>query len=177
MTTIRFGSSIGPSLLARSAESSLVKEPAEKGDFDPDKLCQCPFDKSHQIRACRLSYHLIKCKKNHPQLAKELKTCPFNACHLVRKHELAHHMETCPNRILAGTTEGTTEVWRKWEVPVRPHSVCTSDMTEDWDKEVDEAAVPFIWGETTLTGVHQGSEAQASNRIGASFRGPFSLPW
>lgn len=35
----------------------------DKGNSDPDKLLQCPFDKNHQIRACRFPYHLIKCKK------------------------------------------------------------------------------------------------------------------
>ncbi|XP_061702653.1 gametocyte-specific factor 1 [Syngnathoides biaculeatus] len=155
MATVRFGSSIGSSPLAHSAQASLIKEADENDDFDPDKLCQCPFDKSHQIRACRLSYHLLKCKKNHPQLAKELKTCPFHACHLVPKHELGHHMETCPNRVRAGTATGTTEEWRKWKVPVNLHSVCTGGMTEDWDKEVDEAATPFIWSKGGLASLDQ----------------------
>lgn len=35
----------------------------DRDDCDPDKLLQCPFDKNHQIRACRFPYHLIKCRK------------------------------------------------------------------------------------------------------------------
>ena len=31
--------------------------------LDPEKLIQCPYDKNHQIRACRFPYHLIKCRK------------------------------------------------------------------------------------------------------------------
>lgn len=31
--------------------------------LDPEKLLQCPYDKNHQIRACRFPYHLIKCRK------------------------------------------------------------------------------------------------------------------
>ncbi|XP_077369529.1 gametocyte-specific factor 1 isoform X2 [Festucalex cinctus] len=173
MATIRLGSSSGPSLLARSSERTLIVEQVGNGCLDPDKLCQCPFDKSHQIRACRLAYHLLKCKKNHPQLAKELKTCPFNACHLVPKSELAKHTETCPNRISVGTN-GEAEGWRKCEVPVT--SQFTPTATEDWDNEVDEAAAPFIWGESTTQAI-QGCEARAYNAMVAKFRGPNSLPW
>ncbi|GAA6082148.1 gametocyte-specific factor 1 [Tachysurus ichikawai] len=31
--------------------------------FDPDKLLLCPYDANHQIRARRLPYHIIKCRK------------------------------------------------------------------------------------------------------------------
>lgn len=31
--------------------------------LDPEKLMQCPYDKNHQIRACRFPYHLVKCRK------------------------------------------------------------------------------------------------------------------
>lgn len=37
--------------------------PDDKGNLDPDRLLQCPFDKNHQIRSCRFPYHLIKCRK------------------------------------------------------------------------------------------------------------------
>ncbi|XP_077426304.1 gametocyte-specific factor 1 isoform X2 [Vanacampus margaritifer] len=174
MATIRFGSSTAPSLLSRFSERTLVVKQVGNDHLDPDRLCQCPLDKSHQIRACRLAYHLLKCKKNHPQLAKELKTCPFNACHLVPKSELANHTETCPNRIAVGTKDGGAEGWRKCEVPVT--SQFTPAATEDWDNEVDEAAVPFVWGKSTIQAI-QGSEAQAYNAVVAKFRGPNYLPW
>lgn len=74
--------------------------------FDPDKLLQCPYDSNHKIRACRLPYHLIKCKKNNPQLASELWTCPFNARHLMPKHELSGHMSTCVDRCSVNTDYG-----------------------------------------------------------------------
>ncbi|XP_051914190.1 gametocyte-specific factor 1 isoform X1 [Hippocampus zosterae] len=170
MTTIRFGSSTGPSLLASTSKRTLDVDPVEKTNFDPDQLQQCPFDKSHQIRACRLSYHLLKCKQNHPKLAKELKTCPFNACHLLPRHELARHTETCPNRISVGVKDVGAE--RKWDVPVR--SQFSAAVTEDWENELDEAAPPFIWGQTV---VQKSTEAQAFKTVGANFRGPTSLPW
>uniref|UniRef100_A0A803TBD3 CHHC U11-48K-type domain-containing protein n=1 Tax=Anolis carolinensis TaxID=28377 RepID=A0A803TBD3_ANOCA len=40
-----------------------------------EKLLQCPYDKSHQIRACRFPYHLVKCRKHHPGI---IKSWPFN---------------------------------------------------------------------------------------------------
>ncbi|XP_061774509.1 gametocyte-specific factor 1-like isoform X2 [Nerophis ophidion] len=168
MTTIRFGSSIGP-CQTRSVERMFPEEPEEKGDYDPDRLFQCPFDKNHQIRVGRLPYHIIKCRKNHPKLAMELRTCPFNACHLVPKEKLASHTDTCPYKISMDTDSGV-EKPRKWEVPVRPQF--SADMTEDWENEVDEAAVPFVWGKNT----HR-SEARPTNIVASNIRPPTSLPW
>uniref|UniRef100_A0A3B5B8D1 Gametocyte-specific factor 1-like n=1 Tax=Stegastes partitus TaxID=144197 RepID=A0A3B5B8D1_9TELE len=119
MATIRFGPPSSPCREASAAEQA--EENEEKIKWDPDKLQQCPYDKNHQIRACRFPYHLIKCRKNHPKLARELKTCPYNARHLVHKHELAHHTETCENRM----------------------RVYTEDETDDY-------AAPFVWGVNTL---------------------------
>nr|XP_061802723.1 gametocyte-specific factor 1-like [Nerophis lumbriciformis] len=144
MTTIKFGSSIGSCRQGGTDVGTFDEEP-EINNCDPDKLVQCPFDKSHQIRVCRLSYHLMKCKKNHPQLAKELKTCPFNACHLVPKHELAQHTKTCPNRTALFTKEDGNDKWGKRDVPVMSQAQFNADMSEDWEKEIDKAAVPFIW--------------------------------
>uniref|UniRef100_A0A3Q1JNY4 CHHC U11-48K-type domain-containing protein n=1 Tax=Anabas testudineus TaxID=64144 RepID=A0A3Q1JNY4_ANATE len=120
-STIRFGAASGPCRTATSERAEVAEEMDDKRNCDPDKLLQCPFDKNHQIRACRFPYHLIKCRKNHPKLASELKTCPFNARHLVPKHELTRHTETCEDRI-----------------------------SVDTDKADDNAA-PFVWGlNTTL---------------------------
>ncbi|XP_051805835.1 gametocyte-specific factor 1 [Acanthochromis polyacanthus] len=148
---------------------------AEKDDgvkWDPDKLVQCPYDKNHQIRACRFPYHLLKCRKNHPKLAKELKTCPYNARHLVHKHELAHHTETCENRVCVYTEEaGSTN--GNWHVPVS--TWVNPIATEDWDKEADEFAAPFVWGVNTLLDRIQ--ETRPTNNLGPSFRAPNTLPW
>ncbi|XP_061909354.1 gametocyte-specific factor 1 isoform X4 [Entelurus aequoreus] len=146
MTTIRFGSSTGP-CQTRSVEKMCPEQSEEKGEFDPDRLFQCPFDKNHQIRVCRLPYHIIKCKKE----------------------ELASHTDTCPYKISMGTDSGV-EKPRKWEVPIM--SQFSADMTEDWENEVDEEAVPFVWGNNT----HR-SEARPTNIIGSNFRPPTSLPW
>uniref|UniRef100_A0A2K5RN38 Gametocyte specific factor 1 n=1 Tax=Cebus imitator TaxID=2715852 RepID=A0A2K5RN38_CEBIM len=66
--------------------------------LDPEKLLQCPYDKNHQIRACRFPYHLIKCRKNHPDVASKLATCPFNARHQVPRAEISHHISSCDDR-------------------------------------------------------------------------------
>uniref|UniRef100_A0A3B4BH19 CHHC U11-48K-type domain-containing protein n=1 Tax=Periophthalmus magnuspinnatus TaxID=409849 RepID=A0A3B4BH19_9GOBI len=99
MNTITFGTTTEPLHIATAGRDQPAEEFDDKGNIDPDRLLQCPFDKNHQIRACRFPYHLIKCRKNHPKLASELKTCPYNARHLVPKHELNHHTETCEDRI------------------------------------------------------------------------------
>ncbi|XP_077572844.1 uncharacterized protein gtsf1 isoform X1 [Stigmatopora nigra] len=105
MATIKFGSSIEASCQAHVKVSTLNEELVDNDDTNPARLVPCPFDKSHQIRICRFPYHIIKCKKNHPQLAKQMKTCSFNACHVMPKHELDEHTKTCPNRIALFTEE------------------------------------------------------------------------
>uniref|UniRef100_A0A3Q1G8P8 CHHC U11-48K-type domain-containing protein n=1 Tax=Acanthochromis polyacanthus TaxID=80966 RepID=A0A3Q1G8P8_9TELE len=129
--------------------------------WDPDKLVQCPFDKNHQIRVCRFPYHLLKCRKNHPELARELKTCPYNARHLIHKHELARHIETCENRMSVYTEEaGSTN--RSLHVPVS--TWVNPTVTEDWDK-----------GKTDNQKFIQ--ETRPTNNLGPSFRAPNTLPW
>ncbi|XP_044851136.1 gametocyte-specific factor 1-like [Mauremys mutica] len=66
--------------------------------LDPEKLIQCPYDRYHQIRACRFPYHLIKCRKNHPDIAQQLATCPFNARHQVPRAEIRHHISSCDDK-------------------------------------------------------------------------------
>ncbi|XP_041655441.1 gametocyte-specific factor 1 isoform X3 [Cheilinus undulatus] len=170
MTTIRFGSAMDPCRISTTERAT--EEMDNKGNCDPDKLLQCPFDKNHQIRACRFPYHLIKCRKNHPKLAKELKTCPFNARHLVPKHEMPYHTETCEDRVSVDTDEGGTN-GHQWQVPVS--TWINPNMTEDWDQEVDDAAAPFVWGVNTA--LDQKLETRPTNNLGQGSRTPKVLPW
>nr|XP_029133757.1 gametocyte-specific factor 1-like isoform X2 [Labrus bergylta] len=171
-TTITFGTTIDP--CKTSSFGRAPEEPDEKGNCDPDKLLQCPFDKNHQIRACRFPYHLIKCRKNHPKLASELKTCPFNARHLVPKHELMYHTETCEDRISVDTEEtGNTNGHCQWQVPVS--TWVNPNMTEDWDEEADDNAAPFVWGVNRAFDLKQ--ETMPTNNLGLSLRTPKTLPW
>uniref|UniRef100_A0A673CTT8 Gametocyte-specific factor 1-like n=1 Tax=Sphaeramia orbicularis TaxID=375764 RepID=A0A673CTT8_9TELE len=172
-TTVRFGTTTGPCRGATAEKAqSVVEETDVKGNCDPDKLLQCPFDKSHQIRACRFPYHLIKCRKNHPKLASELKTCPFNARHLVPKHELTLHTETCEDRTSVDREDGEGHPCR-WQVPVS--SWVNPVMTEDWDEEADDNAAPFVWG--VNTDINPQLDKMPTNNLGQSTRGPNSLPW
>ncbi|KAM3617574.1 uncharacterized protein V6R79_008353 [Siganus canaliculatus] len=145
--TIRFGTTSGPNKIASAGVAQVAEEFDDKGNCDPEKLLQCPFDKNHQIRACRFPYHLLKCRKNHPKLASELKTCPFNARHLVPKHELTHHTETCEDRVSVDSNNGGGANGHcTWKVPVSTY--VNPNTSEDWDKEADDAAAPFVWGVT-----------------------------
>uniref|UniRef100_A0A3Q3JRI7 CHHC U11-48K-type domain-containing protein n=2 Tax=Monopterus albus TaxID=43700 RepID=A0A3Q3JRI7_MONAL len=71
---ITFGTTSSPCRIAaeKMGREQLEEDADQKVRWDPDKLSQCPFDKSHQIRACRLPYHLIKCRK--PQSSSHSKT-------------------------------------------------------------------------------------------------------
>ncbi|XP_068454229.1 gametocyte-specific factor 1 [Clinocottus analis] len=172
-TTIKFGNSCSPCNISAGERAEWIEE-TEKRNSDPEKLLQCPYDKNHLIRSCRFPYHLIKCRKNHPKLASELKTCPFNARHLVQKHELMHHTETCEDRISVDTEdERSTNGHCKWQVPVSTWE--NPDMSEDWDTEADDAAVPFVWGVNTA--LNQKPETRPTNNLGPSFRTPNTLPW
>ncbi|XP_074709700.1 gametocyte-specific factor 1, partial [Strix uralensis] len=83
--------------------------------MDPEALVQCPYDKSHQVRASRLPYHIVKCQRNHPQVARMLATCPFNARHRVPQANLRSHIASCPDKRLSDLPHGTA-----WPPPLPP---------------------------------------------------------
>ncbi|XP_008277069.1 gametocyte-specific factor 1-like [Stegastes partitus] len=142
-------------------------------DNDPNKLVQCPYDKNHQIRSKRFPYHVLKCRKNHPKLASELKTCPYNARHMLPKQELAYHMEICENKISQDQDTqdaGNADRNCQWHVPV--NTSVNPNMTEDWEEEVDNNAAPFVWGVNTTS--NQQLKMTPNNR---SCRAPRTLPW
>uniref|UniRef100_A0A8D0DGA5 CHHC U11-48K-type domain-containing protein n=1 Tax=Salvator merianae TaxID=96440 RepID=A0A8D0DGA5_SALMN len=66
--------------------------------MDPERLVQCPYDKNHQIKASRLPYHLVKCRKNNQKIAKKIVTCPYNARHRIPKQEFSLHTATCESK-------------------------------------------------------------------------------
>ncbi|XP_068599023.1 gametocyte-specific factor 1-like [Brachionichthys hirsutus] len=142
----RYGTTCSPRRAAGAGSPAASVDPEEEtGNIDPNKLVQCPFDKSHQIRVSRFPYHIIKCRQNHPKLAKELKTCPFNARHLIPKHELPRHTETCEYRPSVDRQDrGDLSRFRASLVPVSTWR--NPNMTEDWDEDADDDAVPFVWG-------------------------------
>jgi len=169
MSTVASAQSTAPVTLPRWEEDTDGED-----SINPDKLFQCPYDQNHHIRVCRFPYHLLKCRKNHPALASELKTCPFNARHLMPKHELTHHMATCVDRSSVNTVDlGSAEIQGKWQVPVTIWSNPNPDG-EDWDTEADPyVSAPFKWGLST-TPVQIRPEPSPGP---VHLRTPRTLPW
>ncbi|GLV33522.1 hypothetical protein CBL_20251, partial [Carabus blaptoides fortunei] len=60
-----------------------------------DQYVQCPFEKSHQVLASRLKFHISKCCVNCPEVV----NCPFNAAHQIPKTEIEQHITVCADRI------------------------------------------------------------------------------
>lgn len=79
----------------------------------------CPYNKCHVILKSRISMHLSKCAKQHPEI--KLEECPFDTTHRIRQEDMnvrffmviCHyqncslrsfffivqaHQETCPSR-------------------------------------------------------------------------------
>ncbi|XP_068023591.1 gametocyte-specific factor 1 [Melanerpes formicivorus] len=140
---------------------------------DPERLLQCPYNKQHQIRACRFPYHLVKCRKSHPELAKQLATCPFSARHLVPQPDLRDHILSCPDRGLleqdmvhqsCGSQRMAVSTWQ------------APPCEEDWEAELQEEPEPlFIWGETKA-GISRATSAEQS-QLPSRLRAPRSSPW
>ncbi|XP_047575771.1 gametocyte-specific factor 1-like [Lutra lutra] len=148
--------------------------------LDPEKLLQCPYDKNHQIRACRFPYHLIKCRKNHPDVANKLATCPFSARHQVPRAEISHHISSCDDKscIEQDVVNQTRNLGQEtlaentWQCP---------PCDEDWDKDLwEQTSTPFVWG----TANYCGNNSPASNivvehksNLASGMRVPKSLPY
>ncbi|XP_077185373.1 gametocyte-specific factor 1-like [Paroedura picta] len=147
--------------------------------LDPEKLMQCPYDKNHQIRACRFPYHLVKCRKNHPDIVEQLVTCPFNARHQVPRAEISQHISSCDDKRfieqdianqLANCRKEPT-VMSMWQSP---------PCAEDWDKDLgDESKPVFIWGVSRCEANSFGSNTtrEQKNHLPSGLRIPKSLPY
>ncbi|KAM9785445.1 gametocyte-specific factor 1 [Neosynchiropus ocellatus] len=174
MATIRFGSSLGACSNTSGQRAQQAEQFDDSSNVDPERLLLCPFDPNHHIRACRFPYHLIKCRKNHPKLAKELKTCPFNARHLVQPQDFAHHMDTCVDRVrMDSPVMADEQEFSRFKKP--PSTWVNPSPTEDWDAEADDVAVPFIWGKSSTFAPTAASNP--SGQLGQRVRAPNTLPW
>jgi len=68
-----------------------------------EKLEQCPYFPSHQIRPARLGHHLIQCRKalskqpTSPYYHKidDLVVCKFNSQHHIPREKMAEHVKKC----------------------------------------------------------------------------------
>ncbi|XP_062979114.1 gametocyte-specific factor 1 [Elgaria multicarinata webbii] len=147
--------------------------------LDPEKLMQCPYDKHHQIRACRFPYHLVKCAKNHPDIVQQLVTCPFNARHQVPKAEIKQHISSCDDKrcieqdIASQVDRHRREinVVSSWQAP---------PCDEDWDKDLaDQSNSIFVWGISRCRINSSGSSTTMGykNHLASGLRAPRSLPF
>ncbi|XP_060108135.1 gametocyte-specific factor 1-like [Heteronotia binoei] len=120
--------------------------------MDPERLIQCPYDKNHQIRACRFPYHLVKCRENNKKIAKELVMCPYNARHRIPKQELNLHMSSCESK----TSQELEEIPSSKSKTKEVHDFQGPPAQENWEADAEE--VPgrlFVFG----TGyVHEGKQ-------------------
>ncbi|XP_074663692.1 LOW QUALITY PROTEIN: gametocyte-specific factor 1 [Strix aluco] len=116
--------------------------------MDPEALVQCPYDKSHQVRASRLPYHIVKCQRNHPQVARMLATCPFNARHRVPQANLRSHIASCPDKRLSDLPhEMDMSLGNRMKQPEIPTAWQSPPCQEDWEAELEdlEDPPPFIF--------------------------------
>nr|XP_055044788.1 gametocyte-specific factor 1 [Misgurnus anguillicaudatus]XP_055044789.1 gametocyte-specific factor 1 [Misgurnus anguillicaudatus] len=175
MSTFRYGSSVGPSGVNSDNTPCTWEDDTEPEDAsDPNRLVQCPYDKNHQIRASRFPFHVLKCRKNHPKLASELKTCPFNARHLIPQHELSHHVANCEDK-KSLSAEGNGEVLQKFQVPLNTWT--NPSPNENWETETDDAATLFVWGKSNNQLAQNKPEPSTTNSLSDGLRAPRTLPW
>ena len=66
---------------------------------DPEQLRQCPFDPVHTIQAYRYQRHILRCRKQNPEKARDFVKCKFNSMHWYHKTQIQAHHEECVDRI------------------------------------------------------------------------------
>lgn len=112
---------------------------------DPEEMIPCPYDKVHMIRAKRMQYHLMKCRKNY--VGSDFATCPFNARHEMPKPELRYHLANCPDKAViepmlayeSSKRNGEASMFRGCtDLPVYDNVVINSE--ENWDDEIPSVA-------------------------------------
>ncbi|KAL8164071.1 UNVERIFIED_CONTAM: hypothetical protein K2H54_045251 [Gekko kuhli] len=129
--------------------------------LDPEKLMQCPYDKNHQIRACRFPYHLVKCRKNHPDIVQQLVTCPFNARHQVPRTEISQHISSCDDKRFIeqdigmsyqlGSLNGSFIPYVDWLYPTMSMVFGCAKMRKSLGAHESWSAVPTDGGETSAS--------------------------
>ncbi|XP_037942063.1 gametocyte-specific factor 1 homolog isoform X1 [Teleopsis dalmanni] len=56
----------------------------------------CPYNSLHTMPKNRLQQHLIKCKRQHPNVV--VRTCKFNLTHVLKESDYQEHVLNCPDR-------------------------------------------------------------------------------
>nr|XP_020008115.1 gametocyte-specific factor 1-like isoform X2 [Castor canadensis] len=118
--------------------------------LDPERLLQCPYDKNHQIRACRLPYHLVKCRRIHPDVENKVVTCLFNASHRVLHAEIINHISSCDDKNCS-EQHVDSQIRDFGQEPMAESTWQGPPCEEDWDKELlGQSSTPFVWGTAHL---------------------------
>ncbi|XP_069509318.1 gametocyte-specific factor 1-like isoform X2 [Ambystoma mexicanum] len=147
--------------------------------YDKEKLMQCPYDDNHKIRACRFPYHLIKCRKNHPDVERQLATCPFNARHQVPRAEIRHHISTCDDKsCIEQDIVNQSSSCKREEVHLSTWESPPCD--EDWDMDLkQQSGQVFIWGSVNCAVSSTGPNTlvEQKSNLGATMRAPKTLPY
>ncbi|XP_075055342.1 gametocyte-specific factor 1-like [Mixophyes fleayi] len=142
---------------------------------DPDRLLQCPYDSNHQIRACRFPYHLIKCRKNHHELANQFATCPFNARHMVPRGELSFHISRCDDK--GCIEQDIVDEKSMYKRDVSPSQWHSPPCNEDWDEDLQSERSTFVWGVPSYPVPSSGTLMDPKNSLASNLRAPKSLPY
>ncbi|XP_068123384.1 gametocyte-specific factor 1-like isoform X2 [Hyperolius riggenbachi] len=173
---------IAISLKQEQEEEKRMEEEMEVyNPHNPDRLLQCPYDSNHQIRACRFPYHLIKCKKNHPDIVNQLVVCPFNARHMVPRGELSFHISRCDDKkCIEQDIADEKSMYRRDVSPTRWNS---PPCNEDWDKDLQSDKTPFMWGipycpsSSSSAGTLMDPKTSLNPDMRAPKSLPYTLPW
>ncbi|XP_069805597.1 gametocyte-specific factor 1-like isoform X2 [Dendropsophus ebraccatus] len=164
-------------LKSEEEESQRWLEPeVQKSDpLDPDGLLQCPYDPNHHIRASRFPYHLLKCRKNHAELAAKLVTCPFNARHILPREDLSAHISGCEDRCSIHPDKGNEKPMYQKSLDL---SRCSAPpCEEDWDKEMEQEKMSSVGGAAFSHGSCPVSLMDFASSLGSHLRAPKSMPY
>jgi len=65
---------------------------------DSEMLRQCPFDPVHVVQAYRYQRHILRCRKQNPEKARNFRQCKYNAMHFFHRLKIDEHEKECPDK-------------------------------------------------------------------------------
>ena len=132
---------------------------SEKNKWN-EKLHQCPYIPAHYIRAERIGYHLIKCRKalekapTSPYFYKvnDLKICCWNQKHHIHYSEIAQHERHCSDNLNAIKIHAleTKNKGRAPKVTSNIPPITTKQLGVDEEEEWDESFPTYNPAEKAL---------------------------
>lgn len=61
-----------------------------------DEYVTCPFNKAHEVQRIRYQAHILKCRKQHPNI--KLVACFYNFKHLLKAEDMPKHLAECADK-------------------------------------------------------------------------------